>query len=261
MPVTTPDIKVNNVRRLGGTVELVGETYQEAQAHALKVQEGETEARQLAGALVLSRLRAWLAVWLLTSPDLPAQPPPPSQRAVAEGLTFVAPYDDPYTIAGQGTIGDEILRQVGGPQQGEGRGGGRAQAASFSTPRPSHPISLYPRVCPTRSATPPSWTPSLSPSAAAASSLALQPMSRRCSPTSRCGPGGGARGWGAGRSRMQRSGASRLQARRAPPAHLLPAAYLPPLTDHRRGAHRRQRDGDVAGQGRARDAGQGRRLR
>jgi hypothetical protein len=25
---------------------------------------------------------------------------------------FVAPYDDPYTIAGQGTIGDEILRQV-----------------------------------------------------------------------------------------------------------------------------------------------------
>lgn len=24
---------------------------------------------------------------------------------------FVAPYDDPYTIAGQGTIGTEILRQ------------------------------------------------------------------------------------------------------------------------------------------------------
>jgi threonine dehydratase len=72
MPVTTPDIKVANVRRLGGTVELVGETYQEAQAHALK-------------------------------------------RAVDEGLTFVAPYDDPYTIAGQATIGDEILRQVGNP--------------------------------------------------------------------------------------------------------------------------------------------------
>lgn len=29
-----------------------------------------------------------------------------------DGLTFVAPYDDPHTIAGQGTIGDEILRQV-----------------------------------------------------------------------------------------------------------------------------------------------------
>jgi threonine dehydratase len=27
----------------------------------------------------------------------------------------VAPYDDPYTIAGQGTIGDEILRQIGNP--------------------------------------------------------------------------------------------------------------------------------------------------
>lgn len=72
MPVTTPDIKVANVKRLGGTVELVGETYQEAQAHAL-------------------------------------------QRAVSEGLTFVAPYDDPYTVAGQGTIGDEILRQIGNP--------------------------------------------------------------------------------------------------------------------------------------------------
>ena len=41
-----------------------------------------------------------------------AAPSSPPQRAVKEGLTFVAPYDDPYTIAGQGTIGDEILRQV-----------------------------------------------------------------------------------------------------------------------------------------------------
>lgn len=34
MPVNTPDIKVQNVRRLGGVVELVGESYQEAQAYA-----------------------------------------------------------------------------------------------------------------------------------------------------------------------------------------------------------------------------------
>ncbi|KAF8072663.1 TD1 [Scenedesmus sp. PABB004] len=72
MPENTPDIKVANVRRLGGVVELVGESYQEAQAHA-------------------------------------------QARALAEGLTFVAPYDDPLTIAGQGTIGDEILRQFGDP--------------------------------------------------------------------------------------------------------------------------------------------------
>jgi len=72
MPVNTPDIKVANVRRLGGIVELIGESYQEAQAHA-------------------------------------------QGRSVAEGLTFVAPYDDPYTIAGQGTIGDEIMRQVSDP--------------------------------------------------------------------------------------------------------------------------------------------------
>ena len=67
MPVTTPDIKVKAVRALGGTVELVGESYQEAQTHA-------------------------------------------AVRAAADGLVFVAPYDDPYTIAGQGTIGNEILR-------------------------------------------------------------------------------------------------------------------------------------------------------
>jgi threonine dehydratase len=27
-------------------------------------------------------------------------------------MVFVAPYDDPYTIAGQGTIGTELLRQL-----------------------------------------------------------------------------------------------------------------------------------------------------
>lgn len=32
-----------------------------------------------------------------------------------EGLTFVHPYDDPDVIAGQGTVGMEILRQHGGP--------------------------------------------------------------------------------------------------------------------------------------------------
>lgn len=36
------------------------------------------------------------------------------ERAVRDSLVFVAPYDDPHTIAGQGTIGDEILRQVRG---------------------------------------------------------------------------------------------------------------------------------------------------
>jgi len=74
MPVNTPEIKVNNVRKLGGIVELVGESYQEAQAYAV-------------------------------------------QRSVKDGLTFIPPYDDPYTIAGQGSIGDEILRQISEPDQ------------------------------------------------------------------------------------------------------------------------------------------------
>lgn len=69
MPTTTPDIKVRAVMALGGDVDLAGESYQEAQAHA-------------------------------------------QSRAAAEGRVFIAPYDDPYTIAGQGTIGNEILRQT-----------------------------------------------------------------------------------------------------------------------------------------------------
>lgn len=72
MPVSTPEIKITSVKRLGGVVDLHGESYQETQAHA-------------------------------------------QQRAIQEGLTFVAPYDDPHTIAGQGTIADEILRQVSDP--------------------------------------------------------------------------------------------------------------------------------------------------
>ena len=34
------------------------------------------------------------------------------EKASREGLTFIAPYDDPYVVAGQGTIGAEILRQL-----------------------------------------------------------------------------------------------------------------------------------------------------
>uniref|UniRef100_A0A061SL66 Threonine dehydratase n=1 Tax=Tetraselmis sp. GSL018 TaxID=582737 RepID=A0A061SL66_9CHLO len=69
MPTNTPKIKVDAVQRLGGTVELVGESYNETQAYAM-------------------------------------------DRAEADGRVFVAPYDDPFTIAGQGTIGTEIVQQV-----------------------------------------------------------------------------------------------------------------------------------------------------
>eukprot|EP01023_Acetabularia_acetabulum_P051426 TRINITY_DN5681_c0_g2_i3.p1 TRINITY_DN5681_c0_g2~~TRINITY_DN5681_c0_g2_i3.p1 ORF type:complete len:622 (+),score=117.01 TRINITY_DN5681_c0_g2_i3:102-1967(+) len=68
MPVNTPEIKVEAVKRYGGNVQLVGDTYSDTQDYAQK-------------------------------------------RAKEEGLVFVAPYDDPYTIAGQGTIANEIMRQ------------------------------------------------------------------------------------------------------------------------------------------------------
>ena len=68
MPVTTPRIKVDAVTARGAEVVLLGDSYDEAYRHALK----------------LERMRK---------------------------LAFVHPYDDPDVIAGQGTIGMEILRQ------------------------------------------------------------------------------------------------------------------------------------------------------
>jgi threonine dehydratase len=75
MPVTTPQVKIDAVRHFGGasvTVELSGDSYSDAYAHALTLQ-------------------------------------------AKHKLTFVHPFDDPDVIAGQGTIGMEILRQHQGP--------------------------------------------------------------------------------------------------------------------------------------------------
>lgn len=68
MPKTTPPIKVEAVRALGGRAVLHGDAYDEASAHAAKLMEDK-------------------------------------------GLTYIPPFDDPDIIAGQGTIGMEILRQ------------------------------------------------------------------------------------------------------------------------------------------------------
>ncbi len=68
MPLSTPGIKVEAVRRRGGEVVLFGDSFDEAYAHALELEKSER-------------------------------------------LTFVHPFDDPDVIAGQGTIGMEILRQ------------------------------------------------------------------------------------------------------------------------------------------------------
>jgi threonine dehydratase len=69
MPVTTPSIKVDAVRALGGDVVLHGDNYDEAYAHARELEQ---------------------------------------QR----GLVFIHPFDEPDVIAGQGTIGKEILEQA-----------------------------------------------------------------------------------------------------------------------------------------------------
>ncbi len=72
MPATTPSIKIDAVRGLGGTIELHGDSYDDALERALSL-------------------------------------------AATSGRVFIHAYDDPDVIAGQGTIGMEILRQHGGP--------------------------------------------------------------------------------------------------------------------------------------------------
>jgi len=68
MPVTTPTLKIDAVKALGGEVVLFGDSYSDAYLHARELER-------------------------------------------VNGLTFVHPFDDPDVIAGQGTIGMEILRQ------------------------------------------------------------------------------------------------------------------------------------------------------
>lgn len=72
MPTTSPQVKVDAVRRMGGEVVLAGESFTDAFQHSQKLEKEEK-------------------------------------------LTFVHPFDDPDVIAGQGTVGMEILRQHPGP--------------------------------------------------------------------------------------------------------------------------------------------------
>ncbi len=72
MPRTTPSIKVQAVRRLGGNVVLHGDAFDDAQALARQLEH-------------------------------------------ERGLTYVPPFDDLDVIAGQGTVGVEILRHHTGP--------------------------------------------------------------------------------------------------------------------------------------------------
>jgi threonine dehydratase len=75
MPVTTPQVKIDAVRDRGAEVTLFGDSYSDAYAHALELQDKRK-------------------------------------------LTFVHPFDDPDVIAGQGTVGMEILRQHHPGEQG-----------------------------------------------------------------------------------------------------------------------------------------------
>jgi threonine dehydratase len=72
MPVTTPSIKVEAVRRWGAKIKLIGDSYDEANLYARNI-------------------------------------------CKKQGSTLIDPFDDPLIIAGQGTVGLEILKQNPGP--------------------------------------------------------------------------------------------------------------------------------------------------
>jgi|TARA_R100000501_G_scaffold10060_1_gene19799 threonine dehydratase len=71
MPITTPLVKISQTQGHGATVELFGENYDEAYAHARTLE-------------------------------------------AERNLTFVHPFDDPYVIAGQGTVAVEMLEDMPG---------------------------------------------------------------------------------------------------------------------------------------------------
>ncbi len=72
MPVTTPSVKIEAVKRWGATVELVGDSFSEANAYAEIISQEQHK-------------------------------------------TLIKPFDDRLIIAGQGTVGLEILKQHPGP--------------------------------------------------------------------------------------------------------------------------------------------------
>lgn len=98
MPRTTPALKVESVRALGGKAILHGDAYDDAREHA-------------------------------------------EQLVREKGWTMVHPYDDPDVIAGQGTIGRELLQQCGDldavfvPVGGGGLVAGVAAAIKAANPR------------------------------------------------------------------------------------------------------------------------------
>ena len=69
MPVTTPEIKAQSVRRLGAEVKLIGTSFNEANSAAI-------------------------------------------QLAKKNNRVFIPPFDDKEVIAGQGTVGKELLQQM-----------------------------------------------------------------------------------------------------------------------------------------------------
>eukprot|EP00850_Spirogloea_muscicola_P022396 SM000291S10874 [mRNA] locus=s291:87177:90341:- [translate_table: standard] len=126
MPVTTPEIKWLSVERLGATVVLVGDSYDETQASfswcpTIHYQIGIHCACADVAGLTFRKTLLCPSDPVLHSPMrrhswvAAVAQAYAMRRGEEEGRVFIPPFDHPDVIAGQGTVGLEIVRQHPGP--------------------------------------------------------------------------------------------------------------------------------------------------
>jgi threonine dehydratase len=102
LPVDTPLITASS-----GNHGLALATAARLMGHALTVVLPETVAREK-----LARIQALGVRTILHSRDSGLAERHARERAMIDGSTYVSPYNDPEVIAGQGTIGLELIEQI-----------------------------------------------------------------------------------------------------------------------------------------------------
>nr|WP_275014299.1 threonine ammonia-lyase, biosynthetic [Pseudomonas syringae group genomosp. 3] len=141
MPRTTPEIKVEGVRSRGATVVLHGDSFPEAKLAQLTAEEAArgvvtASAGNHAQGLALAAKELGILATIVmprTTPEIKVEGVRSRGATVVlhgdsfpealayslklveqQGFVYIHPYDDPDTIAGQGTVAMEILRQQPG---------------------------------------------------------------------------------------------------------------------------------------------------
>ena len=99
MPTMTPPIKYENVTLLGADILLHGDDFDAAKTECYRLAEVSSNPSTCQSCFTFIPIRNAHAHTILV-------------QSQERNLTVIHPYDDPYIIGGQGTIGAEILRQM-----------------------------------------------------------------------------------------------------------------------------------------------------